>query len=291
MDRSDNFKTVLEVARLGSFSRAADKLKLSTSSVSRQVKEFERWLGVPVFQRTTRQVSLTNAGEFFIDRLQGIVVDIDSLREEARTLVASVRGRLRITSAQYYTRRRITPYLKGFLERYPELNVEFVLSDSTTDIIGEGIDLAIRIGQLPDSSLVSRRFDSVRLILAASPDFINRYGKPRKATDLTEMPCLVDTVPTHGKYWPIGKKVRVNAIIEANNGEMIRDLSLQGLGISYLPDFFVDDDLKLGNLVQLLPEIEPVEVGVFAVFPPRRQISPNARAFVDWLVSIQKSRN
>jgi DNA-binding transcriptional LysR family regulator len=287
LNNRGTFKTVLEVARLGSFSGAADKLNLSTSSVSRQVNEFEQWLGAPVFQRTTRQVSLTNAGEFFIDRLQGISLDIDSLQEEARTLVESVRGRLRITSALYYTRRRITPYLKGFLERYPELHVEFVLSNSTTDIVGEGIDLAIRIGQLPDSSLVARKIDSVRLILTASPDFLKRYGKPTKPTDLTEMPCLVDTVPAHGKYWFVGKKIRVNSVIEANNGEMIRDLSLQGLGISFLPDFFVDDDLKSGKLVQVLPEFEPDEVGVYAVFPPRRQISPNARAFTDWFISKQ----
>ena len=287
MNKFGDFKTVLEVARLGSFSGAADKLNLSTSSVSRQVNEFEDWLGAPVFQRTTRQVSLTSAGEFFIDRLQSIVLDIDSLREEAETLVQSVRGRLRITSALYYTRHRITPCLKGFLERYPDLNVEFVLSDATTDIIGEGIDLAIRLGQLPDSSLVSRKIGGVRLILAASPDFIERYGKPTKPTDLTEMPCLVDTVPAHGKHWPIGKKVRVNSVIEANNGEMIRDLSLQGLGISFLPDFFVDDDLKSGKLVQLLSEFELDEVGVYAVYPPRQQISPNARVFVDWLISRQ----
>jgi len=287
MNKFGDFKTVLEVARLGSFSGAADKLDLSTSSVSRQVNEFEEWLGAPVFQRTTRQVSLTSAGEFFIDRLQSIVFDIDSLREEAKTLVQSVRGRLRITSAVFYTRNRITPYLKGFLERYPELQVEFVLSDSTTDIVGEGIDLAIRIGQLPDSSLVSREIDSIRLVLTASPDYLRRHGMPTKPTDLTEMPCLVDTVPAHGKYWPIGKRVRVNSVIEANNGEMIRDLTLQGLGISYLPDFFVDDDLKSGKLVQVLPEFKPDEVGVFAVFPPRRQISPNARAFVDWLISNQ----
>jgi DNA-binding transcriptional LysR family regulator len=287
LDKQGTFKTVLEVARLGSFSGAADKLNLSTSSVSRQVSEFEEWLGTPVFQRTTRQVSLTSAGEYFIDRLQGIALDIDSLQEEASTLVESVRGRLRITSALYYTRRRITPYLKGFLERYPELHVEFVLSDSTTDIVGEGIDLAIRIGQLPDSSLVARKIDSVRLILTASPDFLKRYGKPTKPTDLTEMPCLVDTVPTYGKYWFVGKKIRVNSVIEANNGEMIRDLSLQGLGLSFLPDFFVDDDLKSGKLVQVLPEFETDEVGVYAVYPPQRQISPNARVFTDWLISKQ----
>ena len=171
--------------------------------------------------------------------------------------------------------------------RLPELHVEFVLSNSTTDIVGEGIDLAIRIGQLPDSSLVARKIDSVRLILSASPDFLKRYGKPAKPTDLTVMPCLVDTVPAHGKHWFVGKKIRVNSVIEVNNGEMIRDLSLQGLGISFLPDFFVDDDLKSGKLVQVLPEFEPDEVGVYAVFPPRRQISPNARAFTDWFISKQ----
>ena len=123
MGKPDTFKTVLEVARLGSFSRAAEKLNMSTSSVSRQISEFEQWLGVSVFQRTTRQVSLTNAGEFLIDRLQNIVLDIESLRQDAEALIESVRGRLRITSPYYYTQHCITPYLKGFLEKYPELQV------------------------------------------------------------------------------------------------------------------------------------------------------------------------
>jgi LysR family transcriptional regulator for bpeEF and oprC len=288
MDKSGTFKTVLEVARQGSFSRAADKMNLSTSSVSRQVNEFERWLGVPIFQRTTRQVSLTNAGEFFIDRLQGIVLDIQSMREDANTLVESVRGRLRITSPLFYTRRCITPHLKGFLEKYPELQIEFELSDTTTDIIGEGIDLAIRIGHLPDSSLLSRKISNVRLLFTASPEFLTYYGVPTDPIDLTEMPCLVDTLAVHGKYWPAGKKTRVHSVIEANNGEMIRDLALQGLGISFLPDFFVADDLQSGKLVHILTEFEPDGVGVYAVFPPRHQVSSSARVFVDWLVSHQK---
>ncbi|MGK0176853.1 MAG: DNA-binding transcriptional LysR family regulator [Lentimonas sp.] len=288
MDKSETFKTVNEVARLGSFSRAAEKLNRSTSSVSRQVSEFEQWIGVPIFQRTTRQVSLTNAGEFFIDRLQDIVLDIESLREDAATLVETVRGRLRITSALFYTQRCITPHLKGFLEKYPELQLEFELSHTTTNIIGEGIDLAIRIGRLSDSSLISRKIGDVRLLLTASPEFLARYGMPKEPLDLTELPCLVDTVPAYGKNWPIGGKTRVSAVIEANNGEMIRDLTLQGLGISFLPDFFVADDLESGKLVQILAEFEPDKVGVYAVYPPRHQVSSSARVFVDWLVSMQK---
>jgi DNA-binding transcriptional LysR family regulator len=290
VDKSETFKTVHEVARLGSFSRAADKLNLSTSSVSRQVSEFEQWLGVPIFQRTTRQVSLTNAGEFFIDRLQDIVLDIQSLREDAATLVETVRGRLRITSALFYTQHCITPHLKGFLDKYPELQVEFELSDTTTNIIGEGIDLAIRIGRLSDSSLISRKISDVRLLLTATPEFLARYGMPKEPVDLTELPCLVDTLPAHGKYWPIGGKTRVRPVIEANNGEMIRDLTLQGLGISFLPDIFVADDLESGKLVQVLAEFEPDKVGVYAVFPPRHQVSSSARVFVDWLVSQQKQK-
>jgi DNA-binding transcriptional LysR family regulator len=290
MDKSETFKTVHEVARLGSFSRAADKLNLSASSVSRQVSEFEQWLGVPIFQRTTRQVSLTNAGEFLIDRLQGIVLDIQSLREDAATLVETVRGRLRITSALYYTQHCITPYLKGFLEKYPELQVEFELSDKTTNIIGEGIDIAIRIGQLSDSSLISRKISEVRLLLTASPEFLTQHGTPKSPVELTEFPCLVDTVPAYGKNWPIGGKVRVRPTIEVNNGEMIRDLTLQGLGISFLPDFFVADDLASGRLVQILAEYEPDKVGVYAVYPPRHQVSSSARVFVDWLVSLQKQK-
>jgi DNA-binding transcriptional LysR family regulator len=128
------------------------------------------------------------------------------------------------------------------------------------------------------------------LLLTASPEFIARYGMPKEPVDLTELPCLVDTLPAHGKYWPIGGKIRVRPVIEANNGEMIRDLTLQGLGISFLPDFFVDDDLQSGNLVQILAEFEPDKVGVYAVYPPRHQVSSSARVFVDWLVSLQKQR-
>jgi DNA-binding transcriptional LysR family regulator len=116
--------------------------------------------------------------------------------------------------------------------------VEFELSDTTTNIIGEAIGLAIRIGQLSDSTLISRKISEVRLLMTASPEFLLRFGMPQEPFDLTELPCLVDTVPAHGKYWPIGGKTRVRSVFEANNGEMIRDLTLQGRGIFFLPEFF-----------------------------------------------------
>ena len=137
MDILNTFNTVMEVARLGSFSRAAEKLNLSTSSASRQVTEFEQWLGTSMFQRTTRQVALTNAGEFFLERIQDITVSIQSLRDEAEALVAMPRGRLRITAAPFFARLCITPQLPSFLNKFPDVSIELDLSNSPTDIIGE----------------------------------------------------------------------------------------------------------------------------------------------------------
>jgi len=284
MDTLDAFSTVMEVARLGSFSRAAEKLDLSTSSVSRQVTEFERWLGTSVFQRTTRRVSLTNAGELFLERMQDIAVSIHSLRDEAGALIATPRGRLRITAAPFFTRFCITPLLPAYLKKYPDVSIEFDLSDASTDIIGEGIDLAIRISKLSDSSLVARQIGEATPVLTASPKFIKQHGAPKTIVDLTELPCLIDTIPGYRHRWPIGPGVRVKGPVSVNSGEIVRDLTLAGLGVSYLPDFFVADDLKKGRLVRVLPTLEQPSIGIYAVFPPRRQIGSTARSFVDHLV-------
>lgn len=278
------FNTVMEVARLGSFSRAADKLDLSTSSVSRQVNEFEQWLGSSVFQRTTRRVSLTNAGELFLERMQDISASIQSLRDEAGALVATPRGRLRITAAPFFARICIAPYLPAFFRKHPDVSIDFQLSDATTDLMGEGIDVAIRIADLADSSLVARKISEATAVLTASPKFLKQHGAPKSVADLVELPCLIDTVPGYRNRWPIGKGVRVKGPVSVNNGEVVRDLTLAGLGISYLPDFFVAGDLNKGRLVRVLPDVVGAPIRIYAVFPPRRQIGSAARAFVDHLV-------
>lgn len=284
MDTLGALNTVMEVARLGSFSRTAEKLGLSTSSVSRQVTEFERWLGASVFQRTTRRVSLTNAGELFLERMRDIAFDIQALRDDAGELAATPRGRLRIAAAPFFARRCIAPQLPGFLQCFPAVSVELALSDATTDIIGEGIDVAIRIGRLADSSLVARKIGESRAVLTASPAFLARHGVPRSAADLADLPCLVDTIPGYRNRWPITGGIQVRGPVSVNSGEIVRDLTLAGMGVSYLPEFFVAGDVGAGRLVRLLPDLEQAPFGIHAVFPPRRHIGPAARAFVDHLV-------
>lgn len=277
--------TALEVARLGSFSRAAERLELSTSSVSRQVGELEAWLGTPLFQRTTRRVSLTNAGEFFIERLGDISGDLEALRAEADALIATPRGRLRITAGVYFARRRVAPIIPAFLAMYPQVQIEFELTDTRANIVAEGIDLAIRVGNLPDSTLAARRIGEMRMILSASPDFIAKHGQPETIQQIIDFPCLVDTVSKFRNRWPIGEGLRVKAVLSADNGEMVRDLTLAGLGISFLPDFFVADDLISGRLKRVLPDVELPSHGIYALYPPRRQIGSTARAFTDFLIS------
>lgn len=165
---------------------------------------------------------------------------------------------------------------------YP--NIEFELSDAATDIVGEGIDVAVRLGDLSDSSLVARRIGETTTVLAASPKFLKRYGVPETVADLSDFPCLIDTISGHRHRWPIAPGVRIKGPVSVNNGEVVRDLALAGLGISYLPDFFVSDDLQKGRLIPVLPALEQTAIGIYAVFPPRRQIGSAARAFVDPIV-------
>jgi DNA-binding transcriptional LysR family regulator len=183
----------------------------------------------------------------------------------------------------------ITPYLKDFLEKYPELQVGFELPENAIKIISEVIDLIIQIGQLLDSSLISRKIIDVRLLLTASPEFKARYGMPKEPVDLTEFRCLVDMVTTYGKYGPIGRKTRVRRSIETHKREMIRDLTLQGIGISFLSEFFVAYDLESGNLMVLI-EFEPDRVGLYAICSPQHQANSSACVFFDWQVSLQKPR-
>lgn len=276
-------KAFVEVARHGSFAAAARRLKLSTPSVSRLVIDLEDWFQTPLLRRTTRSLTLTDAGELYLAQCEEIVSAWESLGKDALARTATPRGRLHIAGAALPVRKRIAPLLPKFLNKYPDVTIELHLADKPVDLIAEGIDIAIRIGELEDSSMIARKCGEVSLKLTASPAFLAQQGEPKTLDDLSSFPCLIDMTPRSGRRWTIGRRIPLDGPVAANDGEIIRDMTLAGLGISLLPDFFVEDDIKEGRLTNLFADEIDEQVGVYTLLPVRRQITPAARAFADFV--------
>jgi DNA-binding transcriptional LysR family regulator len=283
MDRVKAMRAFVEVARRGSFASAAKQLRISTSSASRLVMELEDWLNTPLLRRTTRRLTLTDAGEQYLERCADIVEATDNLQRDAEALAKQPAGRLNVTVAAFLMHKRIAPLLPAFLEKYPDIRLDLDLRDKPIDLIGEGIDVAIRIGHLADSAMIARRLGGISLRLTASPAFLDEYGAPESLDALPSYPCLVDTVPAHGARWPIGRRIKVEGPVSANDGEIIRRMTLAGLGISFLPELYVEDDIESGRLVSLFADEVDDPVGIYALYPARKQITAAARAFVDFM--------
>ena len=273
----------VEVIRLGSFAAAARRLNLSTSSISRLVNDLEDWLQTPLLRRTTRNLTLTDAGEIHLQTCKQIVTAWNDLGEQARTCAGTPRGKLHIAGAAYPMRLRIAPLLPRFLQLYPKVQLELHLHDNPLDLVGEGIDVAIRIGALEDSSLIARKCGDIYLKLVASPGFLKRHGSPQSLGELPSFPCLVDRTARLGSRWPIGRPVQVDGPVLANDGEIIRQMALAGLGIALLPDFFVERDIENGCLVDLFEDQLDERLGIYTLLPVRKQITPAARAFADFI--------
>lgn len=279
-------KAFVEVAERGSFAAAAHHLKLSTSSLSRLVIDVEDWLQTPLLRRTTRQLTLTDAGEQYLNRCRAIISAWDDLANDARARTEQPRGRLHVAGAAYPMRKKIAPLLPDFLNAYPNVQIHLHLQDEVVNLVAEGIDVAVRIGELDDSSFIARKCGEVALRMTASPEFIQQHGLPKTPDEVPSFPCLIDMTPRHGSRWPIGRRVNVDGVVTANDGEIIRQMTLAGLGISLLPNFFVDDDLADGRLVELFADELVETIGIYTLLPARRQITPAARAFADFMYEM-----
>jgi DNA-binding transcriptional LysR family regulator len=290
MDRLKTMEAFAEVARRQGFAPAARELGLSTSAVSRYVAELESWLGVQLLRRTTRRVSLTAAGRTYLERCQRILDEVADLTRAADELHREPRGEIRMTAPVFVGKHLLGPVLPGFLARYPNVKVRLHLIDRFVDLVDEGFDLALRIADLPDSTLVARKLGDTKLMLTAAPGYLEEHGIPETAEDLKAHNCLVDLVAGHGDRWPFAGakgplRLRVGGNLTVNSGEMVREATLAGLGVSLLPDFFVARDVAKGRLVALLGERVIATAGIFAVYPPTRHLSSGVRALIDALAA------
>ena len=272
------------VAECGSFLRAAERLRLSSSHVSRQVARLEERLQARLFYRTTRRVSLTEAGQTFFSRCQRLIEERDEAFLAISDLHGAPTGLLRMTAGVAYGERFIVPLVNAFMAQHPQLRVEIELSNRTLDLVQEGYDLAIRLGRLGESSLVATRLAPRRLYLCASPRYLERYGRPHSLSELARHNCLIGTSDT----WMLQQQGREQPFKPSgnwrcNSGQAVLDAALNGLGLCQLPDYYVQEPLRRGLLVSLLEDNQPPDNGVWAVYPQRRYPLPKVRLLIDSL--------
>jgi DNA-binding transcriptional LysR family regulator len=289
MDRLQAIEIFVKVAELKSFSAAATALNLSRTLVSERVRDLEEELGVRLLQRTTRRVSLTEPGASFLERARLGLAALDEAAAEASSLSAEPRGVLRVNAPMSFGFRHLAPALGGFMQRYPDVRVELTLTDRLVNLIEDNVDVAIRIGDLRDSSLIARKLASCRMMLCASPAYLKRKGAPKHPRDINDHTCLFYTYWLDGDEWRLTRKGEEEivhagqAALRSNNGDAIAEAAAEGAGIALQPNFIVGPLIKQGRLVEILPSWRAAEFGVYAVHAQSQFTPAKSRAFMDHL--------
>lgn len=287
MSRWDGIDEFVQVVESGGFAAAARALGVSKAYVSKRVRQLEDRLGVRLLQRTTRRQSLTSAGEHFYRRCAQLSQELSELEASLSAAQEVPRGRLRISVAASFAERYVAPVCAEFAARYPAVQMELVFDNRVVDLVEEGYDLAIRYGELRSSALVARRIAPRRLYVVASPDYLEHQGAPVRPEDLREHACLVGT----SDQWLFRgeggghRRLRVSGHWRSNNGMALLTAARRGLGLTQLPDFYVEEDLAQGRLQAVLREWELGDVGVWAVYPHRRHLPLKVKLLVDMLAA------
>jgi DNA-binding transcriptional LysR family regulator len=291
LDRFTSLQVFVKVAASGSLSAAGRDMGLSQTMVTKHVAALEARLGVRLFHRSTRRLSITEAGRNFLESVERILSELDAAYASIAADRFEPRGLLRLNAPVSFGSRQIAPLLAEFARRYPHLQVELGLNDRLVDLAEEGWDLAVRIGSLEESSLIARRIASCRTALVAAPGYLQAHGTPRTVAELNGHNCLGYTLShrTGADRWSFGSRgdvtVKVSGSLRANNGDALRSAAIAGEGIIYQPTFIVADDLKAGTLVRLTLDQPTIEfAGIYAVYLPERNPPAKVRAFIDFLV-------
>lgn len=283
------------VVENNSLAGAARHLNLSPSVVSKQLSALEDRLGVRLLNRTTRRVSLTEVGSAYYERCKRILADVDEAEAAVTTAHSSPRGLLKITAPTTFAHRHVAPHLPTFIDRFPEVQVQLLVSDRLVDMVEEGVDLAIRIAQLKDSSLIARKLAPNHRKLVASPDYLKRWGTPVKPENVNDhaVVSLLPGSPINDWHFMVDGEetvIRAKGDIVTNNGDAILELALSGAGLAMLAAHVVGEHLQNGKLVSILDEYVREDVPIYAVYPSNRHLSPKVRAFVDFLIEMYGPR-
>jgi DNA-binding transcriptional LysR family regulator len=288
MDRFLEMKTLVAVVDAGSFIGAAEPLGMSKAAVSRHVSDLENRLGVRLLQRTTRRLSLTDEGQAFYARSKDALALVDEAETEIRSRSSEASGVVRVNAPQTFGVLHLAPLWGGFMDANPRVSLEVTLSDRVVDVVDEGFDLAIRIATLPNSTLVSKKLASTRVMLCAAPAYLERVGTPSHPADLALHQVVAYSYWAGRDEWtftgPEGVvSVKTRARLYANNGDTCLAAALSGQGIILQPSFLVAEDVRAGRLVELMPEYRSIELGIYAVYPTRKQLALKVRRLIDYL--------
>lgn len=296
MDRLTEMEAFATVVDLGGFTDAARKMGISKSAVSKHVSSLEARLGARLLNRTTRRVSPTEIGLAYYDRARRVLTDAGEADAMVTSMQSAPSGSLRVSVATDFGVNHVSPALGDFLQHFPDINVNMVLNNRYVELISEGFDLAIRIGELEDSTLRARKLTEANMRLVASPDYYKKFGRPGRIEDLNEHKLLHYSNQSAGNVWrltsPTGEKrqVRASVWLTVNDGRSLLNAAESGLGIAYLPSFLYHEKMELGLIEGCLTDLPIEKLGIYAVYPPGRYTQPKLRAFIDYLVEYFKNR-
>ena len=290
MNRLSEMESFSAVVDQGGFTDAARKIGISKSAVSKHVSSLEARLGVRLLNRTTRRVSPTEIGLAYYDRARRVLNDAGEADSLVTSMQSAPSGLLRISVATDFGVNHLSPILGEFLQEFPDITVNMVLNNRYVELISEGFDMAIRIGELEDSTLRARKLTDTTKRMVGSPEYFKRYGRPQKIDDLNEHKLLHYSNQANNAVWkltaPSGEKrqVRTAGWLTVNDGQSLLNAAISGLGIAYLPAFLYADALASGQVEEAIPDLPLETQGIYAVYPPGRFTQPKVRAFIDFLV-------
>ena len=300
MDTLTGMRLFTRVADTGSFSAAGRVIGLAPSSVSRQISALENNLGTQLFNRTTRKLHLTEAGEIYSHHVERILSDIDEANSAVSLLQEEPRGTLRVNIPVVLGRQYIATTLPEFLQKHPDLSVELQVTNHFVDLIEEGADLAIRVGGLTNTTFIARKLASIRRLLVASPQYLERAGVPAVPQDLSSHNCLQVRVSPGERLWRFESKengektdVHVRGNMRSNNSDTINTAMLNGGGIALLPSWVVGRDVQRGDAVEIMSQyvanVQDMDSAVYAVYPHTRNVSAKVRAYIDFIAEKFKT--
>jgi DNA-binding transcriptional LysR family regulator len=289
MQNLTDLAVFVRVVELGSFTAAANALEISKAAVSKYVYRLEQRLSARLLHRTTRRLTLTEAGEALFRRSSAALSDLADAEQEVARLTGTPRGHLRVTAPVYFGERHIAPLLHKFRKQYPDITLDLDFDNRFIDLVKERFDLALRITALADSSLVARPLAPCPQVVCAAPAYLARRGTPETPADLHDHDCLSYSLDRTPKEWrfrsPRGRWVAVNVKgpIRCNNDIALKQAMLDGLGLRQIPRFIVESEIAQRKLVEVLPEYESPPLNIYAVYATRHNLSPKVRVFVDFL--------
>jgi DNA-binding transcriptional LysR family regulator len=289
MDRLEEMRTFVGVVEAGSITGASERLRIAKSAVSRRVADLEERLSVQLFRRTTRRLNLTDTGQSFYGRCLSILADVEEAELAVSQAHATLRGPLRVAVPLSFGLNHLGPAIDAFLRTHPGIELDLDLSDRQVDLLAEGFDLAVRIADLADSSLIARRLAPVRHVVCASPAYLAQHGTPRSPAELTEHDCLIYAHAPNPGLWeytdPRGRqgRVQVRGRLRANNGDCLRGAAEDGHGVVLEPTFILYRAFEEGKLLPILTDFQWPTLYAHAVYPRTRHLSRRVRAFVDFL--------